>query len=180
MLLDWNVVVSVRERGFVMAREILREYGAVARSGYYNVLVMKVTSPVDFLAKLEKRLQMNPDLMTYVARIAPATETFDFASPQEFEERAREAVAQFAPRIAGKSFHVRMHRRGSKGKLSSAVVERTLSQYVLSALNEAGTSGTICFDDPDAIIDLETVDRRAGVSLWTREELKRYPFLKPD
>jgi len=180
MLLDWNVVVSVRERGFAMARDILREYGAVARSGYYNVLVMKVTSPVDFLAQLEKRLQMNSDLLSYVARIAPATATFDFATPQEFEERAREAITQFLPQLAGKSFHVRMHRRGSKGKLSSAVVERTLCQYVLGALNEAGTSGTIRFDDPDAIIDLETVDHRAGLSLWTRGDVQRYPFLKPD
>ena len=180
MPLDWNVVVSVRERGFAMAFDILREYGAVARTGYYNVLVMKVVSPAGLLAKLEKRLQVNSDLMTYISRIAPAAETFDFATPQEFEERAREAVTRFVPQLAGKSFHVRMHRRGSKRELSSIVVERYLSQYVLGALNEAGTSGTICFNDPDAVIDLETVDHRAGLSLWTRDDVQRYPFLKPE
>jgi hypothetical protein len=30
------------------------------------------------------------------------------------------------------------------------------------------------------VIDLETVGHEAGVSLWTREELERYPFLRVD
>jgi len=179
-MLDWNVVVSVRDRGFAMACDILNEYGTVARSGYYNVLVMKVASPVAFLAKLEQRLQANSDLLTYVARIAPATETFDFGTPQEFDAQAREVVTKFVPQLAGKSFHVRMHRRGWKGELSSIDMERLLNDHLLAALNEAGTSGTIRFDDADAIIDLETVDHRAGLSLWTQDDLKRYPFLKPD
>jgi hypothetical protein len=34
-------------------------------------------------------------------------------------------------------------------------------------------------DRPDAgrILQIETIDGRAGLSLWRREDLRRYPFL---
>jgi tRNA(Ser,Leu) C12 N-acetylase TAN1 len=47
-------------------------------------------------------------------------------------------------------------------------------------LAAAGTPGSISFDDPDAIVAIESVGQRAGVSLWTREDLRRYPFLRLD
>jgi hypothetical protein len=43
-----------------------------------------------------------------------------------------------------------------------------------------GNPGRITFADPDAILALETVDCRAGLSLWSREDLQRYPFLHLD
>ena len=58
--------------------------------------------------------------------------------------------------------------------------ERFLDTYLLEALEMAGTRGEITFDDPDAILALETVGPRAGLSLWTREELERYPLLHLD
>jgi hypothetical protein len=53
-------------------------------------------------------------------------------------------------------------------------------EAVLEALEAAGTPARVAFDDPDAIVAVETVDRRASVSLWTREEMCRYPFLRLD
>jgi tRNA(Ser,Leu) C12 N-acetylase TAN1 len=38
----------------------------------------------------------------------------------------------------------------------------------------------IDFDDPDYIIDIETVGQRAGMSLWSREHRLRYALLKLD
>ena len=58
--------------------------------------------------------------------------------------------------------------------------ERFLDTYLLEALATAGTPGQIRFSDPDAIIALETIGPRAGLSLWTREELERYPLLHLD
>jgi hypothetical protein len=40
--------------------------------------------------------------------------------------------------------------------------------------------GRIAFDDPDAIIQVESVDGRAGLSLWNRDELRRLSFLAVD
>jgi tRNA(Ser,Leu) C12 N-acetylase TAN1 len=36
------------------------------------------------------------------------------------------------------------------------------------------------FDDPDAIVMIETVGERAGVSVFTREDKQRCPFLRFD
>jgi hypothetical protein len=41
-----------------------------------------------------------------------------------------------------------------------------------------GKPGRITFEDPDAIIAVETVAQWAGLSLWKREDLKQYPFIR--
>jgi tRNA(Ser,Leu) C12 N-acetylase TAN1 len=60
---------------------------------------------------------------------------------------------EWLPRLAGRSFHVRFHRRGSRHALRSPDV---------------------------AVIVIDTIDDRAGVSLWTREDLARHRLLRPD
>jgi hypothetical protein len=70
-----------------------------------------------------------------------------------------------------------MHRRGFKGVLSTPKEERFLDDVLLDALEAAGKPGRIGFEEPDAIVQIETVDGRAGLSLWSAAELRRYPFL---
>ena len=64
--------------------------------------------------------------------------------------------------------------------LSSHQEEQLLSETLLDALKVAGTPGRISFDDPDEVIQIETIDTRAGVSLWSREDRRRCPFLGVD
>jgi hypothetical protein len=61
--------------------------------------------------------------------------------------------------------------------LSTPKEERSLDDVLLEALQAAGTPGRIGFDDADAVIQIVTIDNRAGVSLWTREQCQRHPFL---
>jgi len=35
----------------------------------------------------------------------------------------------------------------------------------------------VAFDDADAVLAVDTVGDRAGMALWTRDDLRRYPFL---
>ena len=179
-MLDWNVVVCVKPRGYAMARDLLREHGEIQKSGYYNILVMKVPSVPALLAALDRRLQFNPDLLAYVSRIAPAIVAFDFDDVGQFEAKSRDAAMSWLSSIAGRTFHVRIHRRGLHGTISSRTEEKILDQAVAGALEAAGTPGAVSFEDPDVIIDIETIDRRAGMALWTRSDLSRYPFLKAD
>ena len=109
-----------------------------------------------------------------------ATRTFIFNSTEEFEDRALSAGRGWGQQLPGKSFFVRIHRRGFKGKLSSPEEERFLDDALLDALAAAGTPGKIAFDDPDAVIVIETVDNRAGIALFTREEMARYLFVRAD
>lgn len=177
---DWNVVVSVYEHQYVQALKLLDELGPVSRTGYFNVLVMRVEDIVHFLETLCQWAQEEPEILFILARVMPVTQTFTFQTVEEFESKAREASLTFVPALAGRRFHIRMHRRGFKGRLSSQNEERFLDDVLLEALDEMGKPGQIIFEDPDAIIAVETVDSRAGLSLWTREDMARYPFLHLD
>lgn len=180
---DWNVVITAHEKGYILCCELLEELklGRVAKTDFFNVIVMKADDPQRLLDRMEETLRRSPDVFSYaISRFAPAQHAFNFQSPEEFESKAREIVLTWVPALAGKSFHVRLHRRGFKGRLSTPDEERFLDDALLGALQDAGTPGSIAFDDPDAIILIETVGNRAGMSLWSRDDLARYPFLKVD
>ena len=55
--------------------------------------------------------------------------------------------------------------------------ETFLDKVLIEALEKRGAAGTISFTDADAVISIETVGQRAGMSLFTREEFARFPFL---
>lgn len=177
---DWNVVISVREGGYPAARDLLREFAEVGRTHYFNVLVAKVADPRALLETLSELSTTVPDIPNFLARVVPLVVTFNFESPEHFETQAREAVLQWADQLAGKSFHVRVHRRGFKHELPSPQEEQMLAEALLETMDKAGTPGRISFENPDAIVAVETVDDRAGMSLWTRDELSRYPLLGLD
>jgi tRNA(Ser,Leu) C12 N-acetylase TAN1 len=65
-------------------------------------------------------------------------------------------------------------------KLSSQAEERSLDDSILERLRELGQPGRLDFEDPDYVIDIETVGERAGLSLWSRDDLKRFPLLRVD
>ena len=177
---EWNVVVSVYDRGYKHARQVLEEFGSVSRTEFYNVLAVQVDDTPGMLEKLKQRLAADEKARMSLARVVPVHVSFTFQDPAEFETKAKEAVLPWITKHAGKGFHVRMHRRGFKGRLSSQDEERFLDGFLLERLEEAGTPGRITFEDPDAIIVIETISQHAGLALCTREDLKKYPFLKVD
>jgi tRNA(Ser,Leu) C12 N-acetylase TAN1 len=177
---DWNVVISVREGGYSAARDLLRDFAEVGRTHYFNVLVAKAADPRALLETLCELSATIPDIPNFLARVVPLAVTFNFDSAERFETQARESVLQWADTLAGKSFHVRVHRRGFKKELPSPKEELMLAEVLLEATQRAGSPATISFDDSDAIIAVETIDNRAGLSLWSRDDLSRYPLLGLD
>ena len=72
-----------------------------------------------------------------------------------------------------------MHRRGFKGRLSSQDEERFLDTFLLDELAKQGKApAKVDFSAAQRIIAIETVGQEAGLSLWSREQVERYPFLK--
>ena len=178
---DWNVVVTVNDRfARYHARRGLKRFGTVATTEFHNVLVMQVADVDALMAALGEMMGEDMSLANDISRLMPAQATFDFETRQEFEEKASAAILGWADRMAGKTFHIRLHRRGLGDQLSSLSEEKLLDTALLDRLVEMGHPGRIAFDDPDFVIDIETVANRAGLSLWTREELRRYPFLRVD
>jgi tRNA(Ser,Leu) C12 N-acetylase TAN1 len=174
---DWNVVATARGRDFRRARDLLAKLGRVGRTDYYNVLVMRVD---DVEALLDQLGALGPDALASVGHVRPARRTFGFQTPEEFEARARDVALDWVSELASSSFHVRLHRRGFKGRIASPEEERFLDDALLEALEQRGTPGRVRFEDPDAIVAVDTVDNRAGMALWTRDQLLRYPFLGLD
>lgn len=178
--MEWNIVVSIYQDGFRRALRALEKLGPVERSPYYNVLLMKVDDPVALVEAIERRTEESTALYDAISRIAPSMRCFEFHSAEEFRERAKSILSEWVPKLAGRSFHVRLHRRGTKHELHAPDTERFLDDAVIEATTQAGMPARISFADPDAVIAIDTVDDRAGVSLWTREDLARHRLLRPD
>jgi len=177
---DWNVVATVHEEQFGRACAVLQKLGKVKRTDFHNVLVMKVRDVRAFADRLAEIMAAQPDLAGTLSRVVPATNAFDFHTPEEFDTAALAIAKAWLPQLANRSFHVRLHRRGLKGQLIGQPHDQSLDRALLTALGAAGTPARISFDDPDAVIDIETVGNRAGISFWNRGDLRRYPFLKID
>jgi tRNA(Ser,Leu) C12 N-acetylase TAN1 len=178
---DWNVVVTVNDRfARFHAKRGLKRFGKVATTEFHNVLVMHVADVEALLAALDEMMATDMSLINDISRLMPAEATFDFAAKEEFEEKAGAVILSWADRMAGKTFHIRLHRRGMGDQLRSLDEEKLLDTALLNKLAAMGRPGRIRFDDPDLVLDIETVGNRAGLSLWTREDLKRYPFLRVD
>jgi len=175
---DWNTVGTVTEGHYEFVGQWLTRFGPVAGTDYYNVLVMRVDDTAAFPEALRAALAAEPTVAPGIGRIVPLTETFGFQNVEAFERQACHGVRRWFDALRGKRFHVRMHRRGFRGRLLSQHEELFLDHFVMDAL--AGSGARIDFDEPDVIIALETVGQRGGLSCWARAQPARYPFLKLD
>lgn len=177
---DWNSVASVRGREFSRAVRFLEQWGTVGRTDYYNVVVLRVGDPLGFLEGLRARIEERPGIRDFLARLVPVLHAFPYRDREEFEREAEQVALGWAAELAGRAFHVRMHRRGFRSRLSSQEEEQRLSEVVMAELEKRGAPGRIDFESPDAILAVETVGPRAGLSLWSRAQLDRYPILGLD
>jgi len=177
---DWNVVVSIYQGGFRRAIRTLEKLGQVERSPYHNVVVLKVEDGTSFLKAVERKTDESPALYDAISRIAPATRNFEFRSAEQFKERAISVLREWSRQLAGRSFHIRLHRRGARQDLRTPETERFLNEVALAATTEGGMPGRLSFRDPDVVVAIDTVDDRAGMALWTREDLERHRLLRPD
>lgn len=177
---SWNVVVTVHEEGYSRTRTVLQRLGNVVETPFYNVLLLEADNIPGFVTAADALLAADPRLAHDVARILPLSHTFDVRDSTELEQRFETIAAGWLDRLAGRGFHVRLHARGWGKELSRLAEERVLDDATLRALDARGTPGHIEFDRPDVVIDVEVVGDRAGVALWTREDLDRFPFLRID
>ena len=177
---NWNVVVTTFDRrGITRARRFLQQYGKVERTHFYNVLVVEVPDIDRFVKAVAEALSGDVEILNDISRIVPAHVTFDFKSTSSFEAKAIDAVLKWSERLAGRSFHARLHRRrgDSPIKLPSLIEEKAVDEAILHRLAHLGQPGRVEFTDPDFVVDIETVGNQAGVSIWSRDDRRKLPFL---
>lgn len=168
----WNVIATTRG-SFRDALALLRVFGPVHRTGLYNVLVLEVADVRAFLDQLHAAL--GDPRAQHLGHALPVTERFTFEDAADLTDQASRIALGWAPELAGRAFHTRMHRRGRRGELHSSDVERAIDEALLARLDPPGR---IEFVDPDAVIDVETLRDEAGMALWTRADLARWPLLR--
>lgn len=177
---DWNTIITIYQQGFGRAIRALQKIGPTERTPYYNVLAMRVDDPIAALEAIERLTEERPALYDAISRVAPARDMFEFQSPEEFTDHAKSCLLGLLSELNGHSFHVRVHRRGSKLDLQTQEAERFFDDFVVAATAKSGTPARIAFAEPDAIVVIDTIDGRAGISMWSRADLARHRLLRPD
>lgn len=176
-MLDWNVLIDVRQHSFSPAYLLFEKFGKIYQSDFENILLLKVASIPQFLDDFNQKLLENPSIKELYNRVVPITSSFSFQSAEEFETKAKEIVFGWMPILVGKKFYVRMHRIGFKDRIDRHEEETFLDLVILQESERIGKPGKIGGLDPDVIVAIETVSDRAGLSCWTRQDLENYPWL---
>ena len=172
-LKPWNVLVtSLLGQERIVFRK-LRQAGEFRRCDFKDVFLGWTDDMEAFLGAV----LVNTLLRERVGKVVPIELTFSFQA-EDFEEKLGTAALSLLPRLADSSFHVRMERRGFKGRLNSLGIEQEMDRLLKERLLAAGNGCEIDFKDPDHIVVVETVAAWGGVGLITREMKERYPFIK--
>ncbi len=174
---EWNVLATSLEGRRPALLAALRPLGAFWGAGYRNVLVGRVDDRDGFLEVVRERLPVDPLLEGSLTKIVPVERTTQFEAAGLSETVVR-ALASSTARLAGKTFYVRLERRGFKGVVHTPTIERVVGEALLDAAVAHGAAARVSFQDPDVIVAVETTGSTVGVGLLTRELRARFPFVR--
>lgn len=167
---DWNVL-AIGTRGETgRALALLGEVGRFRTGGYPQVLVGTVARPAgrDDLAAGIAGLASDAARTTgALDRLVPVEEAVHFVR-DDVTETLCERLEPLAPRLCGKSFYVRSHLRGLKGRLEHPAVERALGEFLWEFASRAGEPPSVTFRDPDVVVVVEVVGQRVGYGFLDR------------
>lgn len=169
----WNVLVTS-----LLGQE-KDVYGELRRTGDFRQTDFKdvFIGWTDDIEAFLSSMLANTFLKERIGKAVPIERVFSFHA-EDFEEKLENTIQDYLPRLAGSRVHVRMERRGFKGRLNSLEMEQKMDRIIKERLVEAGKGCEIDFKDPDHILAVETVADWCGVSVITREMKERYPFIK--
>ena len=176
----WNVIATARPMHEAGARVALARLGEICETPFSNVVLVAVDDVGTFADALLKAIADDPPVGRSLARVLPAQHTFHYESLGDLEAITRQLLDDWMQDLEGVTFHVRCHRRGRVNDLDAAEEEDFLGDAILRGLSERGISGRVTFDDPDFVVDVETLNDEAAISMWTRDDLSAYPFLRID
>jgi len=174
----WNVIATARPMHEAAARATLARLGEIREAPFSNVVLVAVEDVGAFADALVKEIADDPAGGRSLARVLPAQHTFHYESLADLEAITRRLLDDWSQDLDGVTFHVRCHRRGRVNDLDTAEEEDFLGDAILRVLSHRGIRGRVTFDDPDFVVDIETLNDEAAISMWTRDDLSAYPFLR--
>jgi len=173
----WNVLATALEGRRAALLAALRPLGAFGGGGYRNVLVGLVPDTAAFLERVRDALAADRLLPTALARIVPVELHVEF-DPADPGAALAAAAEPLLDRLGAGTFYVRVERRGLKGIVDSAALERDLGTRLWRALEGRGRTPRVSFRDPDHVLVVETLGRHAGLALLSRALRAQYPFVR--
>lgn len=169
---DWNVL-AIGTRGETgKALALLAGFGRFRTGGYPQVLVGRVSRPTgkaDLLAGIGTLVAGGEASTGVLDRIVPVEDAVSYAR-DDVTETLCERFEPLAPRLCGKTFYVRAHLRGMKGRIEHPAVERALGDFLSEFAARAGDPPKVSFRDPDIVVVVEVVGRRVGYAFLGRQE----------
>ena len=175
---QFNLVATLADGGRFPA--LLRElaaFGEFHKTEFFGVVLGQVAEPLELFEAIGAARDESPQAFADLGRLIPVSEVFHFTVDSLVEEASR-AIRPHLAQFAGKSFYVRLERRGFKGKIISPEAERQLDAVILEASAASGQPARVDFTDPDLIVALETFGGRAGIGWLGRELRARFPFVR--
>jgi len=176
---DWNIVVTSRPGGQRAVRRALHPFVRLRRAGFRNVLIGRVGDIATFLAEVAELLEQRRSVASALGKIMPVGHIFAI-DVSRFHDQLAEETAPLVEQLIGRSFHVRVERRGHKGVINTHAAELALGEALYGALEARGAKPTVTFSDPDVVVAVEVVGNLAGIELLTRELRQRFPFVRVD
>jgi tRNA(Ser,Leu) C12 N-acetylase TAN1 len=168
---NWNVL-AIGARGETgKALELLSEFGRFRTGGYPQVLIGRVDRSGDqarLLAGLEELVHDEPRCRGVVERVIPVEHAVSFPR-DDVTETLCEHFESRAARLCGRTFYVRAHLRGLKGRIEHPAVERALGDFLHEFAEKSGPPPKVRFADPDVVVVAEVVGRRVGYAFLDRE-----------
>jgi len=174
---EWNVVATSREGRREELLASLRKRGAFWRGGYRDVIVGRVDDMRPFLESITRGLADDAFLATSLTKIVPVAHLSAFA-PHDLAATVIEMLRGEADNVAGRSFYVRLERRGLKGVVHSPSVERAVGEALITLSASRGSPARVTFNDPDVVVVIETTGNAVGVGFLTRELRAEFPFIR--
>jgi tRNA(Ser,Leu) C12 N-acetylase TAN1 len=175
--LDWNLIVTAQEGMAQDLRRALRPVVALRGSGFRNVFAARVDDPDAALVAAGALLERQPFVALWLARMLPIARTFtvDLA---RLDAQLTDEVAPLLDRLAGRTFFVRVERRGHRGAVHAHATEQTLGTSIFTALERRGDEPRVRFTDPDVVVAVELLGDVGGLALVTRDQRRRFPFVR--
>lgn len=175
----WNVLVTAQEGSARDLKRLVKDCGVFRWSDFRNVLLGWVQDPGSFFQTLAETLERRPFAHNWLGKVVPITVTLPVCV-DTFAHDLQRQLSGLLEQLAGKSFHVRVERRGHKGQLHTHELEQQLGEYLWDQLQRRDQHPTVSFKDPDVVVVVEIAGQTAGIGVVPRRLRQEFSFIKLD
>jgi tRNA(Ser,Leu) C12 N-acetylase TAN1 len=174
----WNLLVTSQEGQREALRRALRPLARFRRGGFPNVLVATVEDPAGFLDGLGEVCAASEIVRASVGKVIPVDRTLRFAAPETFRDEVLAVLGTLVDRLEGRTFFVRIFRRGFRGQIDSTRLEGEVGAHLVGLLEARGGRPKVRFDDADVAVVIETLHDEVGIAFLDRARRVTYPFIR--